>query len=344
MSVLAHLVSRSLAPEPAATQALAYILAKRKALRAFVDCLTFTGVSFEPSRVEAERARGAGRPDLSIYDARGAHRLLVENKFWAGLTEAQPVAYLNELPQDEDAPSALVFIVPTARIPSIWNELTSRCAEAELAVGQSVKADATVRATLPGNRAVAVIGWKGVLERLEAVRSVKADVRQLRGLAVTMDSEAFLPIRVDELTNVDVPRRLIDYAGLVQPIVDELMGRGVADTTGLRAAHGYDTAGRYLSMDRLGIWLGVDLVLWRDAGTTPLWLKIPEGDWGGVEGVWDELDGMFDDIRTRREFKCLPIRLAAGTERDVVIADAADQIVAIADDIAAAMVPESPAD
>ena len=339
MSVLAHLVSRSLSPEPAATQALAYVLREPEALSAFVAGLAaFTGVSFEPTRVEAERAHGTGKPDLSIYDDRGAHRVFVENKFWAGLTEAQQMVYLKELLQDETAPSALVFVVPTARIPSVWGELIRRCAESALAVGEEVRGSATVSTKLSGNRVMAVTSWKRVLDGLEVVTSVKPDVRQLRGLTDTMDAEAFLPIRPNELTNVELARRLINYADLVELIVDELIRREVADTSGLRPSHNYHAAGRYLYMhDRLGLWLGVDLDLWRDAGTTPLWWEMSESEWSGVEGVWDELDGMFDDIRIRGGSKCVPVRLKTGAERDAVIANAADQMVAIADRIVSAL-------
>ena len=338
MSVLAHLVSRSLPPEPAATQALAYILREPEALSAFVAGLAFTGVSFEPTRVEAEKTHGTGKPDLSIYDDRGAHRVFVENKFWAGLTEAQPMAYLNELPQDETAPSALVFVVPTTRIPSVWGELIRRCAESALEIGGEVGGSATVSAKLPGNRVIAVTSWKRVLDGLEVVTSVEPDVRQLRGLTETMDAEAFLPIRPDELTNVELARRLINYADLVELIVEELKRREVADTSGLRPSHNYHATGRYLYMhDRLGLWLGVDLDLWRDAGTTPLWWEMDGSDWSGVEGVWDELDGMFDDIQTRGGSKCVPVRLETGVERDAVIAHAANQMVAIADRIMSAL-------
>ena len=338
MSVLAHVVSRSLSPEPAATQSFAYILREPEALSAFLAGLAFTGVSFEPSRVQAETALGAGRPDLSIYDGRGTHRVLVENKFWAGLTDAQPTAYLKELSQDDTASSALVFIVPTARVPSIWGELVRRCGESELGVSEEVGGGATVSAKLPGNRVIAVTSWGRVLDGLEVVRSVQSDVRQLRALTDMMDAEAFLPIRPDELTNADLARRLINYADLVEPIVEELKRRGVADTTGVKTSHNYHAAGRYLYMhDRLGLWLGVDLDLWRDSGTTPLWWVIYATEWSGVEGIWDELDGMFDDIWIRSGSKCVPIRLKTGVERDVVVANAVDQMVAISDRIVAAL-------
>ena len=338
MSVLAHVVSSSsLAPEPAATQALAYILWEPEALSAFVAGLAFTGVSFEPSRVEAETALGACRPDVSIYDGHGVNRVLVENKFWAGLTDAQPKEYLKELPRDENA-SLLVFIVPTARVPSIWGELVRRCGELEVGLSGEVRGDATVSAKLSGNRVIAVTCWERVLDGLEVVRSVQSDVTQLRALTRTMDAEVFLPIRPEELTDVDLARRLINYVDLVQPIVEELKQRGVANTTGVRKVHTDHTRGRYLYMHGcLGLWLGVDLDLWRDLGTTPLWWVISAKEWSGVKRVWDELDRMFDDICTRNGSKCLPIRLRTGVERDIVIAHAADQMVAIADRIVSAL-------
>ena len=266
MSLFAHIVSRSLAPEPAATQALEYILQDSLARDAFVGIFAPIGVSFEPRSVESEKAHGDGQPDLTIYDSTNKHRLFVENKFWAGLTPAQPATYLAQLPKDEEV-SGLVFIVPEDRVPSIWVELKRRCAEAKLCTSEEENDGAMPSARLSGNRVIAVTDWRRVLDRLAEIDSVRPDVRQLRALSDRMDVDAFLPVRADELTDVEVPRRLINYADLVEPIVEELKARGSADTQGLKPTHGYHTAGRYLMMrGRLGLWLGVDLDAWRDSG------------------------------------------------------------------------------
>ena len=146
-----------------------------------------------------------------------------------------------------------------------------------------------------------------------------------------MDVDAFLPVRADELTDVEVPRRLINYADLVEPIVEELKARGSADTQGLNPAHGYHTAGRYLMMrGRLGLWLGVDLDAWRDSGATPLWLVMHNSEWCGVASIWPEIDGSFDEVQAYSSRKSLPIRVKAGVERDEVVKAAADQVEAIA--------------
>ena len=132
MSVLAHVVLGGALPgEPAATKALAFILNSSPDIaRAFIGLIRGTNVEFEPGRIKAELEHEGSRPDLTIYDSDGHVRVFVENKFWAGLTEAQPVSYLRDLPNDP--PSALVFVVPDLRVSAVWNELKIRCSQAEL--------------------------------------------------------------------------------------------------------------------------------------------------------------------------------------------------------------------
>ena len=243
MSVFAHIVfRRSLAPEPAATQALEYILQDPIARNEFVAMFKPTGVSFESKSVESEKAYGDGQPDLTIYDSTGKHRLFVENKFWAGLTPAQPVTYLDQLPRDDEI-SGLVFIVPEDRVRSIWVELRRRSNDADLHVVED-NVGAMPSARLSDNRVMTVTHWQRVLDRLAEIDSVREDVRQLWALTKRMDVDAFLPVGTDELTNIEVPRRLINYSDLVEPIVEELKIRGLADTQGLNPSHGYHTAGR----------------------------------------------------------------------------------------------------
>ena len=132
MSVLAHVVLKgSLPGEPAATQALAHILnASSDLARGFLGMLRQAEIEFEPGHIQAELGHEDSRPDLTIHDDHGHVRAFVENKFWAGLTDAQPVSYLGDLP--EDLPAALLFIVPQQRVTTVWNELKLRCSDAEL--------------------------------------------------------------------------------------------------------------------------------------------------------------------------------------------------------------------
>ena len=85
-TLLAHLIPRVTSSEPAATQALAYVLNAAPAIREeFVTLVSQTGLgTFKPGRISAEERHGEGIPDLTIRDTSGVIRVLVENKFWAG--------------------------------------------------------------------------------------------------------------------------------------------------------------------------------------------------------------------------------------------------------------------
>ena len=50
------------------------------------------------------------RPDLVGFDETGVERVLIEVKFWAGLTDNQPNGYIRVLP--DDGPALLMFLVP----------------------------------------------------------------------------------------------------------------------------------------------------------------------------------------------------------------------------------------
>ena len=229
MSVLAHVVlGGALQNEPAATQALAYILNSDKDIaRAFVGMLRDADIEFEPGRIGAELGYEEAQPDLTIQDRDGHVRVFVENKFWAGLTDAQPVSYLEKLP--EDTPSALLFIVPEQRVPTIWTELKSRCNEAELEWTDATSGNELTWARI-GSKTMAIMSWRQVLERLldtaraERHDDLGRDILQLQALTDRMDTEAFLPLRDDEVTDQETVRRTINYVDLIDDILDKIVG------------------------------------------------------------------------------------------------------------------------
>lgn len=342
MSLLGHLVPRitSIGAEPVATQALAYILSESaEVASAFVQFVSRTGTaSFEPGAITAEEPHGDGIPDLTIRDKSGIVRILVENKFWAGLTDAQPVSYLEALPV---APSSVVvFIVPKLRMRSLWDELDSRCEDSAVELGDKKldKDGGGINLIWAqwGNRMLAITCWDRVLEWLEYAAnqdSIKQDILQLRGLTEQMNTDEFLPLREDEVTNIGVARRLINYSQLIEEIVNHLIADGIASKKGLKPTHGYTTAGRYLKLHkRFGLWLGVDLEAWRDWGITPMWLKQHTGgSFAGVPGkTADQNVSLFDEAQANKGVLYIPIRLKTGVERDDVIEDAVQQMRSIA--------------
>lgn len=336
MGLLGYLVPRIAASgtEPAATQALAYLLRSSPDIaQAFIDFVDRTGIaSFTPGRIAAEEQHGGVRPDLTISAADGALRIFVENKFWAGLMDGQPVAYLKALP--DEASSLVVFIVPHQRMYGLWDELKERCRQSGVDIGNESKEDAIYWASA-GRRNLAITSWKQVLETLEQAADfrghadLRADIVQLRGLTDQMDADKFLPLREGEVTDGNLVRRMINYTGLIDEIVGRLKTDRVADTKGLRTGCGYTYAGRYLNLhEKFELWLGVNQEVWRDRGITPLWIQ---GKFSDVEGGIGRVEKLFDDAHQKDDWLCIPIRLTAGVERDRVIDDAVQQVRSIAE-------------
>ena len=116
--------------EDIAVEALGHILSTSEAARAALPDVVDTGGApvgaIDRVRTQVTGEEGA-RPDLVGFDESGQERVLIEAKFGAGLTENQPVAYLKRLPDGQ--PSALLFVVPSARVESLWAELRRRVSE-----------------------------------------------------------------------------------------------------------------------------------------------------------------------------------------------------------------------
>ena len=339
-SLLAHLIPRVTAPEPAATQALAYILNSAPDIsKAFMSVVWQTGLApFEAGRIAAEERHGSGIPDLTIRDASGVVRVLVENKFWAGLTESQPVGYLDQLPSD--AAAALLFIVPDTRRHSVWGEMKERCARDNVNLTAESAADHAAWSRA-GNRTLAITSWKHVLAALQQAASVgshsaiEQDIIQLRGLTDQMNTSEFLPLREDEVTSVATAHRLINYTDLIDEVVERLVADGLADTKkAARSVCGYTWAGRGVRLQsRFGAWLGVDVVAWSDCGITPLWLEIETADsFSGITAAASNVRNLIDEAQdSDGSLVEIPIRLKTGVERDRVIDDIVRQIRGIGD-------------
>jgi len=101
-SLLGELALRlAKSPEDVATEGLAYILSRSDTARGLIQRLAGEWatrtlrpiVSFRSQVVGTDQAR----PDLEAHDADGVPVVIFEDKFWASLTEGQPVTYLRRL-------------------------------------------------------------------------------------------------------------------------------------------------------------------------------------------------------------------------------------------------------
>ena len=332
MSVLAHLGAPM--GEPGATQALAYILNRHPNLvQALVNLLGAADIRFQPRpRVESEKGddggRIPGRPDMKIYDAGGRSRVLIENKFWARLANAQPVDYLNMLP--DDVSSGLLFIVPGQRVEMIWKELKTKCQDAGLDLGQDSPEEGGVRWVPVGTKTMLVTDWQNVLHTLEGAANgseIEGDVLQFRGLVKTLENlQAFPVLRSDEVKNADMARRMINYIELIVEICNRLHGAGVMTYATNRASFNDRYFYGYLEWDnsegrRDGAYLTLSFPAWRESGgITPLWLWMNQA----VQLRGNADVHRFDNYYPADNF--IPIRLKLGVERERVIENAVEQI------------------
>ena len=324
-SLLGHLVPLIRQPEPAATQALRYVLEAAPRIAAeFVAALT--GERFEVGRIGSEwQFEKRVQPDLVLYDRHGKVRLFVENKFWAPLTSNQPVAYLRALPDD----GVLAFIAPKDRIYSLWAELREQCRREDLGLVDETGSGDLQRMQVD-KRTLLLTHWSRVLDALAhaaeagGYASIVQDIDQLRGLTERMNSGVFLPLRGDEPTDTRVARRLLNYGSLIDDITKGLIEAGVADTKGLAAA-GW---GRWLRVQgKFVVYLCLSLRAWHRFGITPLWCEVPS-DAGVAPG---RIEGRFDGARVDDKGGLqIPIRVEIGVERDRVVDAAVSRMRSLA--------------
>ena len=142
-----------------------------------------------------------------------------------------------------------------------------------------------------------------------------------------MANDVFVPLRAEDLTDVRVPRRLLNYADLVHEIAHRLAQEHVAETKGLNAVG----LGRWMRLHgRFDVRLRVSPTAWWSHGITPLWCE-----YDCAEGVAHDLRTQFDGAQVDGSGKSttarFPIGLKPDVERDDVIDDAVTQMRRIAD-------------
>jgi len=344
-SLMAHLAFRFAPhPETIATEALCYILQRAPAARdALVSFCRDAGARLPVDLQFRSQAVGSDGaiPDLAGVDRDGQERLLIEAKFWAGLTDQQPVAYLHRV---EAAGGLLLVLTPSARRATLWDELRRRCETAGLPFREVLPAHSGMRTACLQDDVVrlALADWPMLLallaRTLAAAQEVQLaeDLAQLRGLCARMDSEGFLPLRGEELTTAS-PRRVLQLGPLVDNLVLLAQGHG-CDTHGLRPAATAGGFGRYMRLTRndVGLYVSVDYRKWAELASTPLWLRITGPGWKPSPLLRDVLhpleqstpSRLFTDPDDPTQL-AVPLFPLLGVERDRVMADLGDQLVEV---------------
>lgn len=278
-SLLAHVVGQ-FAPrqwENIATEALAFLLRHPgvdDALGPLLSPLGFEVGQQLEWRTQAVDAGDEGRPDLVGNDPSGRHVVIVEAKFWAALTDNQPVTYLErqsaQFAGGGDRP-LLVFLVPQARVDLIVAELRTRLPGAALTRLGLPVLDHQLGRTV-------ILSWQQLLAAIEVTLRQHGDARlledlgQLRGLTDRADQEAMLPLQPGDV-DPERGRRYLQFCDVIDAVTDRLVGEKLVSTKGLRATGGKGSYVRYVKAGPHEFGLFVHSGWWSRDYPSPWWLR-----------------------------------------------------------------------
>jgi len=285
-SVFAH-VARKLTgrTETVATEALGYILSKSAASReALRETLRTGGVDVPPLVQVATEVQGKQdeRVDVVCFDESGTERVLIEVKFWAGLTGHQPNTYLSRLPQDGE-PAVLLFVAPEQRLKTLWAEVCRR-ADGPFDLRSEPTPEALKAVTINEHpHRMMVTSWRALLNTMASRAGIAGDssadrdILQLHALCEREDTEAFLPIHGEEFAPA-FPRRMIGLRTLIDDATARGRSRGFVRTKRLKVVPQVNGYGRFIRLGKgnnewlANSWFGIHHGLWVSKQETPLWL------------------------------------------------------------------------
>ena len=316
--------------EDVAVEALGHILSNSEAARsALEETVGLGGAIVGPiDRVQTQVTDEEGaRPDLVGFDDKGTKRVLIEAKFWAGLTPNQPNQYLDQLPRGR--PAALLFVAPARRIPMLWPKLLRRAEEEFKLTAKSERKKLCSAIVNDGEHRLLLTSWAELLEHVKTRAhstgdtAAEADIWQLIGLTERMDMDAFLPWPSEEQWGAEFAKRVLSLIPLVDDAISSGKADGFLDNSKTRINLRWEGYGRRIRISGVNAWFGFILDAWAEHGSTPLWLLFSYGDYERLQEAglaethvvkWKTSDGRF----------CIPIALPTEVDYDEVL----DSVVA----------------
>jgi hypothetical protein len=360
--LLAHCTANSLQKEVVATNALHYVLqhspAAREALgELLAEAFSMIGDNLsEPLAIQNQWvAANQSRPDLTVIDAHGERRVLLELKFFAELTAHQPLGYLKSLPHT--GPGLVLFIGPASYLPSLWHTVRQACLASTpgslTTVPLPTGSDYFEIARFTGYHLVGALNWQALLNRLDQhmtnqpTGALPSDLLQLRRFVERIEAmPAWLPLQEDDLS-AHHGLRLVQYRTLLDAAVTQACQTGnVHDAK--PPVPGIGWYGRYVTLGRVECLVHFSAHHWsRCQGSnqdplhnvTPLWCGVYSPDLAFLHRVRQALQSLpgHDDSRFHEVDGGLVIALTLllHVGEDQVRADLVRQLCEIADVLAA---------
>ncbi|WFG36268.1 hypothetical protein GKN94_11390 [Candidatus Lucifugimonas marina] len=330
-------------PENIAIASLEHIVKRSTVSRdvlttqAFAGVLNHDPVTLYRSQSQEERTR----PDIAGINGAGSEIVLIEAKFWAGLTDQQPNGYLNRL--IDPGNTALCFVVPEARRPALWHEVVGRVSK-DFTV-DDVSSDATYRCKVVDGRTLSMVTWQGLLKSMLEVTTTTGDLKtahdieQLASLCQYLEQEGFVPLRSEDLGPA-VPRLIGQLTMALDQTVESGVTQGKFSTKGYSATGARERFTRYFVTRDVRLDLSVHYHRWISHGLSPVWLRF-QGRNTGPEHLEflanrekfvryeSDIEGtmFFDDDGTPN----FALELLTGVDLDNVVSSLIDQIDEIVD-------------
>ena len=269
--------------EDIATYSLQYILSESASLNQsftlFLSEVLHCDVVGNINYICQASGENKERPDMAGIDEKGKEQFLCEAKFYAGLTENQPNAYLDRLVREKG--SGLVFICPAARKQLLWGQLR------ELVVKRDINDIGEFCISVDSVK-MAIASWNEVISVLRRTASacaieMLADIDQIEGFCQKMDSDSFIPFSVTEM-GPETAKREERYFR----VIDELIAYLKTDqslnpsTKGVKATAYRKGYARAVRIRDYWVTINYDRELWSNLKSTetPFWVSVRSStDW-----------------------------------------------------------------
>lgn len=337
-TVFSHIVQKRLSRENenVATEALAYILGYSPAARnGMMKLLRGIAPDLPDLRFQAQQTEGNNRPDMWGYD-KADPRVFIENKFWANLTENQPVSYLESLAKCKQ-PNVLLFVVPEQRVDMMWRGVGRKLKDARISTKRGGDAPGIVCSVSTGKGPIlALTSWGRMISALELEtvddKAAKSDLDQLRALCKAADTD--VPISAAEVSDQRTPKFFLELGSIVEKSANKAEDEGTLCQGRLTVGRDWTRIGLYRTFSHkrgAGVWFGIEFDLWNVYGGTPLWVVFSDGDWGRAREVrpllepWAAQRGVFATSHENDSF-VVAIDIPFGEEKDQVIKTIASRL------------------
>lgn len=264
-SLLAHIASNFISEyENVANSSIAYLLNEypesRVALKNILD------VDKVPTHYLTELSTTSnGRPDVTGFDVDGNKTIIIEGKFWANLTQNQPINYLKELSDD----GKLLFLAPDKRLGSLKIDISKRLDG--------------------GSDKIILSSWEKFLSLIEKENSknynhhLSSDLTQMKELCLKMDTEGMPPISLSDIDPMN-GRRVSQFSDIIDECNPILRGWKHTDFTGLKTQGKKYGHGFYFRGYDFTCFLSFDSYSWYvNDNHTPIWLQIKNQEWQETE-------------------------------------------------------------